>query len=333
MPRPSSSASPSRSPPRFVKPQLALAVAKPPEGERWCHEIKLDGYRLHARIDGDDIRLLTRTGLDWTKRYGATIAALRQLPVRSAYIDGELCALCADGAPSFAALQAAMDNRTTDALVYFVFDLLFLDGKDLMPEPLRARKRQLQALLRSAPAPIRYAEHIIGNGAAFLEAARGLRVEGMVSKLLDAPYKPGERGSWRKCKCLNAEEFVVLGFTDPEGARPYLGALLLGYYDRRGTLRYAGRAGSGIKQRELKRLYDKLAPLETKEMPLAEPPPKSAGRFGQPLELRRVHWVKPELVAAVEYLTWTDGGTLRAVTYQGLREDKPAREVVRAGPG
>jgi bifunctional non-homologous end joining protein LigD len=329
---------PSSPPPRFIKPQLALAVDTPPEGERWCHELKLDGYRIHARIDGGDIRLLTRTGLDWSKRYGATIDALRRLtdpqgPVRSAYLDGELVALNPDGTPSFAALQVAMDNRTTDQLVYFVFDLLFLDGADLTQEPLHARKRKLQALIETVTlgeaAPIRYTEHITANGAAFLEAARGLNVEGMVSKLLDAPYKPGERGTWRKCKVLQAEEFVVVGFTDPEGARPYLGALLLGYYDRKGKLHYAGRAGTGIKQSELKRLYDKLAPLETKTMPLAEKPPKTAGRFGKPLELRRVHWVKPELVAAVEYLTWTDSNTLRAVTYQGLREDKPARDIVR----
>jgi bifunctional non-homologous end joining protein LigD len=331
MPRKESPSTPA--PPRFVKPQLALAVDKPPAGERWCHELKLDGYRLHARIDGGDIRLLTRTGLDWSKRYETTLAALRKLPTRSAYLDGELCALKPDGTPSFAALQAAMDNRTTDTLVYFVFDLLFLDGADLMQEPLRARKHKLQALLQNAPAALRYTEHIIGQGAAFLDAARGLHVEGMVSKLLDAPYKPGERGSWRKCKCLHAEEFVIIGFTDPEGARAHLGALLLGYYDKRGKLRYAGRAGTGMTQRELKRLYDKLLPLATKTMPLAEPPPKNAGRFGKPLELRRVHWVKPTLVAAVEYLTWTDGGTLRAVTYQGLREDKPAKEVTRAGPG
>jgi bifunctional non-homologous end joining protein LigD len=325
-------------PPRFVKPQLALAVDKPPGGERWCHELKLDGYRLHARIEGDDIRLLTRTGLDWSKRYGATIAALRRLsvnggPVRAAYLDGELCALKPDGTPSFAQLQAAMDNRATDKLVYFVFDLLFLDGEDLTPEPLHARKRQLQGLLQNAPAPLRYTEHIVGQGAAFLEAARGLHVEGAVSKLLAAPYKPGERGTWRKCKCLQAEEFVIVGFTDPEGARAHLGALLLGYYDAQGKLRYAGRAGSGIRQSELQRLYDKLAPLAVKKMPLAAPPPKTAGRFAEPLELRRVHWVKPALVAAVEYLTWTDGGTLRAVTYQGLREDKPAKDVVRAAPG
>ena len=330
---PHKSPAPSAAPPRFIKPQLALAVDKPPAGERWCQELKLDGYRLHARIDGGDIRLLTRTGLDWSKRYATTVAALHRLPTRSAYLDGELCALKPDGTPSFAALQAAMDNRTTDTLVYFVFDLLFLDGSDLTQEPLRVRKRKLQALLQNAPRALRYTEHIVGQGAAFLEAARGLHIEGMVSKLLDAPYKPGERGTWRKCKCLHAEEFVIVGFTDPEGARANLGALLLGYYDARGKLHYAGRAGSGIKQRELKRLYDKLAPLATKTMPLAEPPPKSAGRFAEPLELRRVHWVRPELVAAVEYLTWTHSGTLRAVTYQGLREDKPARAVVREPPG
>jgi DNA ligase D-like protein (predicted ligase) len=322
---------PPKEPPKFVEPQLSLLVKAPPEGDLWCHELKLDGYRIHARISDDEIRLLTRTGLDWTARYRMTAEALRELPTRSAYIDGELCALRPDGTPSFAQLQAAMDNKTTDLLVYFAFDLLFLDGKDLMREPLRARKRLLQGLLQGAPNAIRYAEHMIGNGAAFLEAARGLHVEGVVSKQREAPYKPGERGTWRKTKILNAEEFVIVGFTDPEGSRPYFGSLLVGYYDTKGKLHYAGRAGTGISQRELKRLYEKMKPLVIGEMPLAEKP-ETQGRFGKPLELKRVHWVKPQLVVAVEYLTWTADGVLRAVTYQGLREDKPAREVVRSSP-
>jgi ATP-dependent DNA ligase len=158
-----------------------------------------------------------------------------------------------------------------------------------------------------------------------------LSLEGIVSKRADAPYTPGNRGLWLKVKCLNREEFVVVGWTDPEGRRPLLGALLLAYYDPDGRLVYAGRVGSGINQAELTRLWHRLQPLAVSQMPLEVPPPRS-NRFGSPLVLSRVHWVRPELVAEVEFLTWTEDNLLRQVVYQGLREDKPATEVRRPVP-
>ena len=157
-------------------------------------------------------------------------------------------------------------------------------------------------------------------------------MEGIVSKRADAPYVPGDRGLWRKTKCLNEDEFIVVGWSDPEGSRPYLGSLLLGYYDDAGRLHYAGRAGSGVADAELERLWKRLQPLAIKRMPLAEPPPRTT-HFGSPLELSRVHWVRPELVVEVKYLTWTGQGLLRQVVYQGVREDKPANEVRRTIPG
>jgi ATP-dependent DNA ligase len=189
----------------------------------------------------------------------------------------------------------------------------------------------LQTLLSGAGSLLHYSDHQIGRGRAFYEHACAMEVEGIVSKRVDAPYAPGNRGLWRKVKCLNREEFVVVGWTDPEGSRPWLGALLLAYYDPNDRLVYAGRAGTGIDHAELEHLWRRLQPLRTSEMPLDVPPPRDA-RFGSPLTLSRVHWVRPELVAEVKYLTWTEDNLLRQVVYQGLREDKPAAEVRRAVP-
>ena len=320
--------------PRFVEPQLARLVDRPPAGDAWGHEMKLDGYRIQARLEGGKVALLTRSGLDWAAKFPETAGAFGTLAKQHAYIDGELCALDADGVPSFSALQSAIAEKRTGALVYFAFDLIFLGGDDLRPSPLVERKERLERLLsRHATDRVRYVEHVVGQGAAFLEAACKLHLEGVVSKQLDAPYKPGEagRGTWTKTKCLNSAEFVIVGFSDPEGARPYLGSLLLGYHDEAGRLRYAGRAGSGMSMAELERVYRKLKPLIVKAMPLAEKPPRGSP-FGRPLNLSRVHWVKPVLVAQVNFLTWTGDGLLRQVTYQGLREDKPASSIVRERP-
>jgi bifunctional non-homologous end joining protein LigD len=193
------------------------------------------------------------------------------------------------------------------------------------------RKERLAGLLAQAGSPLHYSDHQIGLGQAFYEHACAAKVEGIVSKRADAPYAPGNRGLWLKVKCLNREEFVVIGWTDPEGRRPHLGALLLGYYDSGGRLTYAGRVGTGINDAELERLWRRLQPLATDTMPLDVPPPRST-RFGSPLVLSRVHWVRPELVAEVKFLTWTEDNLLRQVVYEGLREDKPATEVQRDVP-
>ena len=194
------------------------------------------------------------------------------------------------------------------------------------PEQTRPR------LLKEYRAPAaQYSDHQIGRGPTFYAEACKLGLEGIVSKRADAPYVSGDRGLWVKTKCLNREEFVVVGWTDPEGARPYLGALLLAYYDESGTLIYAGRAGTGIGHAELERVWRRLQPLATDKMPLDLPPPRDS-RFGSPLVLSRVHWVRPELVVEVKFLTWTQEGLLRQVIYQGLREDKPATDVRRSRP-
>jgi DNA ligase D-like protein (predicted ligase) len=315
--------------PKFIPPQLSQLAKMPPAGDRWAHEIKYDGYRIHARLDHGKVKLLTRTGLDWTDRYETTATTIAKLKAKTAYIDGELCAVNPDGTTSFSELQAATDSHSTTNLIYFAFDLLFLDGEDLTNLTLLDRKERLRSLLKGVRSRIQYSDHHIGDGKRFLDAACGAKAEGIISKRVDAPYAAANRGLWQKIKCFNEEEFVIVGYSEPEGSRPYLGALLLAYYDDAGKLIYAGRAGTGMSQAELRRVYDMLQPLRIAKMPLDKPPPRST-RFGSPLVLSRVHWVKPQLVCEVKFLTWTADGLLRQAAYQGLREDKPAKGVRRS---
>jgi len=284
---------------------------------------------MAARLDNGSVCLLTRTGLDWTDKYPAIAEALSELPAKTAYLDGELCGVLPDGRTAFSLIQNAADTRS-GSLVFFLFDLLFLDGEDLRALPLIERKDRLRALLSDAPPCLQFTDHQIGHGPAFHRLACEHGLEGIVSKRANAPYDPGRR-TWLKTKCLNREEFVVVGYSDPEGTRHRLGSLLLGYYTPDGKLIYAGRAGTGMDQRELERLWRKLQPLAADKMPLAEPPPRNS-RFGSPLVLSRVHWVRPEMVVEVSYLTWTEERLLRQVVYLGERQDKPAAEVRRDSP-
>ncbi len=316
-------------PPTWVKPQLAALVKKAPDGPDWLHEIKLDGYRMHTRLDAGRVKIITRRGNDWTQKYPAIANAIAGLRARDAYLDGELCGVLPDGKTAFNLIQNAT-NAGQGSLVFFVFDLLFLDGEDIRDLPLVDRKVRLEALLVGAPESLRYNDHQIGQGPAFHRLACEHGLEGIVSKRIDGRYEPGRR-TWLKTKCLNREEFVVVGWSDPEGSRHRIGALLLGYYTPEGKLVYAGRAGTGIPDAELERLWQCLHPLAVTKMPLSAPPPRS-GRFGSPLVLSRVHWVRPEMVVEVSYAEWTPDGLLRHVVYLGERDDKPAVEVRRDPP-
>jgi DNA ligase D-like protein (predicted ligase) len=316
--------------PKWIRPQLSRLATKAPSGLQWIHEIKLDGYRMAARIADGAVQLLTRSGLDWTGKYPSTAAALTKLKVRSAYLDGELCGVRPDGVTSFELMQQASDSGGT-GLTYFVFDLLELDGEDLMGLPLIDRKRRLAVLLKTSPPGVMFNDHETGDGEAFRRAACKHGLEGIVSKRADRPYLPDDRGAWIKTKCLNRAEFVIVGWTDPEGSRPFLGALLLGYHGDDGRLLYAGRVGTGMSQKTLALLHRRLKPLVIRAMPLAAPPPKET-RFGSKLALLRVHWVRPELVAEITYLSWADDGLLRHTVFVASREDKPASEVRREKP-
>src|SRR5271170_2447974 len=229
---------------QFVPPQLSQPVEKPPSGPQWVHEIKLDGFRMAARIDNGRVQLLTRTGLDWTNKYPSAIAALANVRVKTAYIDGELCGVDEAGLPSFAQTQAATDGERGVHLVYYAFDLLHVDDRDVSTLQLIERKALLEPLVKDKLG-LQFNGHEAGDGELILKHAGQLGFEGVVSKTIDAPYAPGNRGLWRKAKALNRQEFVIVGWSDPEGTRPYLGALLLGYYSDDGKLIYAGRVGTG----------------------------------------------------------------------------------------
>jgi bifunctional non-homologous end joining protein LigD len=285
---------------------------------------------MAARIDHGDVQLLTRSGLDWTEKYPETAAALAKLPVTTAYIDGELCGVGADGVTSFELMQQATD-RGTGALVYFAFDLMELDGAPTARMSLLERKKWLTKILKKAAPGVSYSSHDEGDGEALREAACRQGLEGIVSKRSGEPYSPGNRGIWVKSKCLNRAEFVIVGWSEPEGSRTLLGALLLGYYTPDGRLLYAGRVGTGMSEKTLRMLRARLTPLATPKMPLAVAPPRKT-RFGGTLALSKVHWTKPELVAEITYLSWGEEGLLRHTVFVGLREDKPAREVRRETP-
>jgi DNA ligase D-like protein (predicted ligase) len=312
--------------PRWIPPQLTQLADSAPSGPQWLHEIKLDGFRMAARIERGQPRLLTRTGLDWTDKYPSVIAALAKVRAKTVYLDGELCGVGEDGLPSFSQIQAASDGERV-RLVYYAFDLLHLDGRDTASLPLIERKALLEPLIAGLPG-LQFNGHEIGDGETIRKHACKLGFEGVVSKTIDAPYASGNRGLWRKAKCLNRQEFVVVGWTDPEGSRRHLGALLVGYYTDDGKLIYAGRVGTGMPAKVLADLRRRLEPLARASSPLSVPPPRKT-RFGSPLVLSQVHWVEPQLVAEITYLTWTADQLLRQTVYVGLRSDKPAAQVRR----
>jgi bifunctional non-homologous end joining protein LigD len=306
--------------------QLATLVAQAPEGPEWLHEQKFDGYRILADKHGDDVRLLSRRFLDWTDKLRPLAEAVARLPVSRIVLDGEACVLLPDGRTSFQAMQNAMSGDTSQ-LVYFAFDLLVEGADVLVSSPLEERKERLRALVapkRGGAGRIRYSDHVIGNGAAFFAAACAQGLEGIVSKRRDLPYSPGRGRGWLKTKCLLRQELVIGGFTDPEGSRTGIGALLLGYYAQ-GKLVYAGKVGTGFTTKLLAQLRQALAPLEQAACPF-DPAPARAWTG------RGAHWVAPELVAEVAFSEWTDDGRLRHPSFQGLRVDKRADEVVREVP-
>jgi bifunctional non-homologous end joining protein LigD len=288
------------------------------------------GWLPHGGADrAGQATLLTRTRLNWSTKYPSLLTALKAVRAKSAYFDSELCGVGEDGLPSFAETQAATDGARGARLVFYAFDLLHIDGRDTTRLPLLERKALLEPILAEKPG-LQFNGHETGDGELIRRHACQLGYEGVVSKTVDAPYAPGNRGLWRKSKCLNRQEFVVVGWTDPEGSRPHLGALLLGYYGDDGKLVYAGRVGSGMSEKVLKDLRRRRDPSAHPKSPLSVPPPRST-RFGSPLVLSRVHWVEPKLVAEITYLTWTADNLLRQTVYVGLREDKPAEQVRHEG--
>jgi bifunctional non-homologous end joining protein LigD len=301
--------------PPFITPQLATLVEEPPRAGNWVYEVKYDGYRLLAKLTKGDVRLFTRAGNDWTSKLPRLAAALKKLKLDGTWLDGEIVVPAEDGRASFQQLQNAFDAGNDSKIVYYVFDAPYLDSKDLRPLPLLDRKKRLEESLQGNTT-IRFSSHLAADPDEALEHACKLKLEGLVAKRADGVYVSGRSRDWLKLKCRQRQDFVIGGYSAPRGSRQGFGALLIGYHEADGKLRYAGKVGTGFDERMLSSLMGKFAKLESADTPF-ENPPREKG----------VTWLKPKLVAEVEYAERTDEGLLRQAAFMGLRRDLPATQV------
>lgn len=315
--------------PASLKPQLATLVDSAPTGDDWSYEIKFDGYRMLVRIDRKDrskpVRVFTRSGLDWTDKFSRQIEALAALDVETAWLDGEATVLDARGVPSFQALQNAFDANRPQEIVFFLFDLPYLNGYDLRKVPLVQRRALLRALMEELDQEtIRFSEDFALDANDLLRSACEMALEGIIGKRRDSTYTSTRSGAWIKLRCRRRQEFVIGGYTEPSGSRTGFGALLLGVHDVNGRLHYAGRVGTGFDTTTLRTIKKALDERETDEMPFAEMPRERSRT--------RVHWVKPELVAECNFSEWTSERIVRQASFICLRQDKPAGEVAQETP-
>jgi bifunctional non-homologous end joining protein LigD len=310
---------PTQSPvPGSIPLELATLVNVPPTGDEWLAEAKYDGYRLVLTLEDGQVRALTRSGADWTDRFSGLAAAVAQLPASSAVLDGEAVVFDDAGVSRFEQLQTALGSHP-ERISFAAFDLLHLNGFDLRDQPLVARKELLATLLAEPPAPLRYADHIVGGGPELYATACSAGLEGVVCKRADSRYVAGRGRDWQKVKCRHTQELVVGGFTEGQGSRGELGSLLVGYHEG-ARLVYAGRVGSGFDERTLAELTALLRAAERPDSPF-DPAPTISGH--------EIHWAEPHLVIEAAFREWTKDGVLRQPVFLGVREDKPAEEVVR----
>ena len=309
--------------PEFVEPALATLVDEVPQGNDWIFEVKFDGYRALAAVDGDTARISTRNGLDWTDRFSPIADALGKLDLGGVLLDGEVVALDAEGHSDFSRLQRAL-KRKGNSLAFFVFDLLAEGGKSLTKEPLRERKKRLRKLLGKAgrSGPIYFTDHIESDGASMLDKLCKAGYEGIIAKRADLPYRSGRGRAWLKIKCKRDQEFVIVGWSPSDKERP-LASLLLGVHEK-GELRYAGRVGTGFSVDELANLRKRLDRIARKTSPVDGEIPISVAKDAR--------WVRPELVAQIGFAEFTRNGFVRQARFLGLREDKDARTVGRDRP-
>ncbi|MFK3768269.1 DNA ligase D [Pseudomonas putida] len=306
--------------PGQLQPQLATLVDSPPAGD-WRYEVKFDGYRVLARIEGDDVRLFTRNGHDWSHKMPRQVAALRALGLDSAWLDGEMVVNGENGVADFQALQNAFDTAHDERIVYYLFDLLFLGGQDLRERPLEDRRKALGELLEHDQSEVlEFSADFEQPVESLLDSACRLQLEGLIGKRAGSPYTGRRSADWIKLKCKQRQEFVIVGFTDPKGSRSGFGALLLALHDPdSGELRYAGKVGTGFSATTLDSIHARLKPLEIGKPALPRPPTGA--------EARGVHWLKPKLMAEVAYAQMTRDGVVRHSVFHGLRDDKPASAI------
>ena len=309
--------------PAFVAPCLATLSDKAPDSKGWLHEIKFDGYRIQARLDRGRVKLLTRKGLDWVKKFPTISGAIAKLPAKNALIDGEIVVEGPDGLSSFSLLQQDLKASRHDRMAFYAFDLMNLDGVDLKPLPLVSRKGALARLLKREPTrgPLRLSESLTGPGTTLLRHACKMGLEGIVSKVADAPYRSGRVHDWIKTKCSDRQELVVAGVVPSTADAHAVGALVLGFYEG-DKLRYAGRTGTGFTHEVARSLFRKLKAFEKAKAPFEAIPAEERGA-------RKPIWVEPKMVVEVDIRGWTHGDRVRQASFQGVREDKSAKDVVR----
>ena len=310
--------------PESIKPQLATLVESVPDGD-WRYEVKFDGYRIMARIDSGKVQLFTRNGHDWTAKMPQQAEALAALGLESAWLDGEVVVPNEDGTPDFQALQNAFEVGRSGTIVYYLFDLPYLNGMDLREVPLEERRAALsQVLEHNDNDLLRFSADFTEQPESVLESACQMKLEGLIGKRAGSTYVSKRSSSWVKIKCKNRQEFIIVGYTDPKGARSGFGALLLGLHDEAGALHFAGKVGTGFNQVTLKSLHAKLTALEVEKSPLAKAPPAA--------DVRGAHWLKPELMCEVAFAEMTRQGVIRHSVFHGLRSDKPAQAITHERP-
>ncbi|MHC8320962.1 DNA ligase D [Pseudomonas sp. GB2N2] len=311
--------------PDLIKPELATLVEKAPDGE-WSYEIKFDGYRIMARIDHGEVKLFTRNGHDWTHKLPKQAQALASLQLESAWLDGEMVVANEHGVPDFQALQNAFEAGSSGNIVYYLFDMPYLNGVDLREVAVEERRVALATVLKPSEDPLlRFSDAFAEEPDALLNSACQMQMEGLIGKRLGSPYVSRRSSDWIKLKCKHRQEFVVVGYTDPKGSRNAFGALLLGLHDSAsGKLKYAGKVGTGFNEKTLKRIYEQLKPLLAKKPSVINPPTG--------FDAKGVHWLKPTLLAEIAFAEMTKDGSVRHAVFHGLRDDKPAEDITEERP-
>ena len=322
--------------PRFIEPMKAKLMEKPPTTGDWIYELKFDGIRLIASKDDQKVSLFSRNQNDLSARFPEIVDAVENLSADECVVDGEVVALDEEGRSSFQLLQAREMEERKSSVYFYAFDLLQRDGKGLVSLPLEARKNLLEKLCAGIGDPrIRYSGAIGGDANQLLREVQRRGLEGIIGKLRNSVYEPGRRsGAWIKLKCVNEQEFVIGGYTPPQGARKHFGAILVGYYKDR-DLVFAGKAGTGFTTKSLAALHKKFRGEERADCPFIDLPSKQNGQWVlgiTPSMMKKIHWINPKFVAEIKFAEWTRDGKLRAPVFMGLREDKKPGEVVREAP-